>query len=91
MAAKMGPRDGWSLDLTTCDEFGRPWDFNNLHSRNAAVRKVLKDKPRLLVGSPMCSAFSPLNNLNYAKMIEEEKATKDVVWTQAPRVLRQAL
>ena len=73
MAHKMGLRAGWSLDLTTCDEHGRPYDFNCKHMRNAAVRKVLEDKPRLLIGSPMCGPFSAMNNINYARMIEEEK------------------
>ena len=26
MAHKFGLRAGWSLDLTTCDEHGKPWD-----------------------------------------------------------------
>ena len=73
MASRMGLRPGWSLDFTTCDEQGRPWDFNCPAMRNVAVRKFLQDKPRLLVGSPMCSAFSTMNDINYSRMIEEEK------------------
>ena len=38
MARRMGLRAGWSLDLTTCDDYGRPWDFNCKQMRNAAVR-----------------------------------------------------
>ena len=73
MAETMGLRAGWSLDLTTCDEAGRPWDFNNVSMRNAAVRKVIRDKPRLLIGSPMCSAFGAMKNMNYARMTTEER------------------
>ena len=68
MARQMGLRAGWALDITTQDVDGREWDFNQLAMRNRAVRKVLEDKPLLLVGSPMCTAFSQLNNINYSKM-----------------------
>ena len=73
MAGRMGLRPGWSLDLTTCDEQGRQWDFNCPAMRNVAVRKLLQDKPRLLVGSPMCSAFSTMNNINYSRMTGQER------------------
>ena len=71
MAQKIGPKAGWSLDLTTCDSDGKAWDFNNLEMRNRAVRKVLKDEPLLLVGSPMCTAFSAMNRINHAREPEE--------------------
>ena len=73
MAKQMGLRAGWSLDLTTRDENGRPWDFNDKAMRNAAVRELLNDKPRLLIGSPMCGPFSSMNNINYARMTDAEK------------------
>ena len=73
MAKQMGLRAGWRLHLTTCDENGRPWDFNDKAVGNAAVRELLNDKPRLLIGSPMCGPFSAMNNINYAKMTDAEK------------------
>eukprot|EP00973_Karenia_brevis_P026496 3656165-Karenia_brevis.AAC.1 len=30
---------GWSLDLTTCDTDGEPWDFNKVEMRSRAIRK----------------------------------------------------
>ena len=39
LARRMGLRAGWSLDITTCDEDGKSWDFNQLEMRNKAVRK----------------------------------------------------
>ena len=72
MARKPGFRAGWSLDLTTMDEEGRPWDFNQVHMRNMAVRKLLSDKPRLLIRSPMCTALCSFNNINYKNMNPEE-------------------
>ena len=53
MARKMGLRACWSLDLTTTDADGRAWDFNSLEMRNRATRRVLQDRPLLLIGSPM--------------------------------------
>lgn len=72
MARRMGIRAGWSLDITTTDDDGNAWDFNKLAMRNKAVRKVLCDKPKLLIGSPICTPFSQMNNINHARMSEEE-------------------
>lgn len=72
MAREMGFRAGWSLDLTTCDDDGREWDFNSLVMRSRAIRKLLQDKPLVLVGSPMCGPFSCMNHINYSKMCQEE-------------------
>ena len=55
MAVKMGLRAGWSMDITTNDTDGRAWDFNVAEMRNRAARRVLKDKPLLLIGSQMCT------------------------------------
>lgn len=76
MAQKMGVRSGWSFGFTTCDKHGRPWDFNYKQMRNDAVRLLLEDKPRLLIGSPMCGPFSTMNQINYVRMTEEEKQQK---------------
>ena len=73
MAHQMGLRAGWGLDITTCNEAGKPWDFNCPKMRNEAIRKLLIDKPRLLIGSQMCGSFSVMNHINYARMTEEEK------------------
>eukprot|EP00973_Karenia_brevis_P062211 8652733-Karenia_brevis.AAC.1 len=59
---------GWSLDLTTCDTDGEPWDFNRTEMRNRAIRNVLNDKPTLVIGSPMCTDFSSLMNWNWKRM-----------------------
>ena len=72
MAKKMGLRAGWSLDFTTTDDEGNPWDFNKAHMRNKVVRKLLTDKPRFSIGSPMCTAFSAMNYINHARMSPTE-------------------
>ena len=67
-ANKMGMRGGWSLDLITCDTDGLPWDFNSAKMRNRAIRKLLNDKPIVLIGSPMCTEYSTMNQINHARM-----------------------
>ena len=57
VAKTHGLHAGWAMGITTTDEHGRPWDFDCAHMRNLATRKVLEDKPMLLIGSPMCTEF----------------------------------
>ena len=68
VARRLGFRAGWSLDITTCDSDGKAWDFNNPEMRNRAARKVLSDEHLLLIGSPMCIAFSVMIWINDIKM-----------------------
>ena len=72
VAREMGFRGGWSLDLTTSESGGRQWDFNQLEMRNRAARLILKDRPLLLIGSPMCTVYSCMNRINHARMSPEE-------------------
>ena len=68
MASKMRLRAGWSLDITTDDVDGKPWDFNDQEMRNRAVRKVLQDKPWFSIGSPLCITHSTMNQINHSRM-----------------------
>ena len=72
MAKKMGLRAGWSLDLITQDEKGNPWDFNKVSMRNKVAGKLIQDKPRLLIGSRICTPCSQMNNVNHPKMSKDE-------------------
>eukprot|EP00973_Karenia_brevis_P071117 9880493-Karenia_brevis.AAC.1 len=65
-------KPGWSLDLTTVDENGEPWDFNKIHMKNKAIRKIIQDEPMLVIGSPMCTNFSQLMNINWSRMSQED-------------------
>ena len=56
-AVKHGLRIGEAMDLTT------GWGCTRLLDRIRASEYVRKYKPRLLVGSPMCTMFSSLQNL----------------------------
>ena len=70
-ARKLGLNAGWSLDFTTTDENGRPWDFECVHTKNKAVRKLLEDKPKLLIGSPMYIGFCSWTRMDQHKMAAE--------------------
>ena len=59
MANRMNPSGGWSLDLTTSDEDGNPWDFGLKERRGAAKKQVINDESLLAIGSPMCPNVSP--------------------------------
>ena len=55
MASEMGLRRAWALDLTVTDsEDGMPWDFNMPAKRRRAVELLEKEKPAMLIASPMC-------------------------------------
>ena len=72
MANKKGLRGGWSWDFTTSDENGRPWDSNDKTMRNQAIRKLIKDQPLVLIGSPTCTEYSAINRINHCRMTKEE-------------------
>ena len=73
MAQECGLIPGFSLDLTTVDpDDGRPWDFNCQDKADKAEELIRTKRPLLLIGSPMCAAFSQLQTMNFARMSEEE-------------------
>ena len=68
LAHRLGLRKGFALDLTVIDpEDGMPWDFGRPEKRQKAYRMVQEEKPMLLIGSPMCTAFSNLQKFNRRK------------------------
>ncbi len=69
----MGLIPGAALDLSIVDpDDGRPWDFNDPRKRTKALRRIFKTRSLLLIGSPMCSAFSNLQHLNLGRMTSQE-------------------
>ena len=64
---KLGLGAGFALDLTTCDEEGRPWDFDIRERRIAARERVKKEQPLFLVGCPMCAPFCSFQYINNPK------------------------
>ena len=67
-ARKHRLKAGLSLDITTNDADGVPWDFNNPAMRAKARQLVRETKPRLLIGSPMCTWFSAMMHMNFSRM-----------------------
>ena len=67
MASKLGYLTGFSMDLTTQDEDGMPWDLSLAATQRKALRRSEVDKPYLLAASPPCTAFSVLQNLKRDK------------------------
>ena len=55
---------GFALDLTPADTDGKLWDFDSKIMRDRAMQKVKDERPMLLVGSPMCTAFSTWQRIN---------------------------
>ena len=78
---KLAP--GYAMDLTTTDPLdGKPWDFSFLEKRERARRMLRRQKPYMLIGSPMCRAFSTWQFLNAFKAVNPEvveKARKEAV------------
>ena len=68
MAAKchlrLGIISGTAFDLTLNDDTSLPWDFSTPSQRAKAEEIFDRQKPILLVGSPMCTPFSNIQNLN---------------------------
>ena len=74
MAERLGVMPGLSLDLSGMDpDDGQPWDFNDNKKRAKAMDMVLGKRALLVIGSPMCKAFSRLQNWNYKRMDPEKK------------------
>ena len=61
-----------AFDLTVNDEEGRPWDFDVASQREKAWKIVVEQKPTLLVGTPMCTAFCTWQNINGLKRSPDE-------------------
>ena len=74
------------MDLTGCDDDGQTWDFNVPEKRDRAERLLEAQRPVLLIGTPMCTAFSNIQNLNKGKRdpkaieAEIEKARMHPKW-----------
>ena len=54
---------GSCFDLR-CDANGVAWDFRKSADRERARAQIRREKPFLVVGSPPCTEFSSVQNLN---------------------------
>ena len=78
LCPSFGVLPGFALDLTTHDVDGRHWDFDEDDMRERAWKKVREERPMLLIGTPMCTAFSAWQFINNKKrdvdIVEKEYA-----------------
>ena len=73
LAEKYGLLPGLALDLSVTDpDDGLPWNFDKLSKRKKAIQLIKRQDPKLLIGSPMCTAFSILQGLNKSRMSPEK-------------------
>ena len=82
---ELGCISGFAFDLTTNDEFGRPREFNNVEQRKPARQMVEMQKPMLLIGCPVCTAFSAWQHINKQKR-DPTIVSKEYVRAMATRV-----
>ena len=68
-----GFRNGLSLDLWTVGADGKRWDFDDDETQLKALRLIRQMKPLLVIGSPVCTPFSVLQNLNRERCSDPEK------------------
>ena len=62
---------GSTFDMIA-DSSGKTWDFRRAEDRARARKQIAEEKPYLVIGSPPCTNFSRLQNLNRYKVGEEE-------------------
>ena len=58
---------GPTLDITIDDHTGQPYDFSIKAQRDKAEALIDAQQPVLLIGSPMCTAFSVIQAINKAR------------------------
>ena len=86
---------GFALDLSTVDEHGVPWDFDCPRQQEKALQKQRDEKPAVLIGSPMCTAFSTWqyvnNTLRDESIVKKEKERAIMHLTFCVRLYREQL
>ena len=65
-----------AFDLRTAKPNGEKWDFSLQADREMALQYVRETKPSWVIGSPPCTAFSQLQQLNFPKMDPQEVARR---------------
>ena len=70
-AKKYGLKAGEAMDLTT------GWDFRREEDRRRARRYLEEKRPKLLIGSPMCTMFSPLQRMTPWSKEKERRWTEN--------------
>ena len=59
---------GFAFDIMVLDpDDGQPWDLSVKAKRDKARAMIREQRPFMLIGSPMCTAFSTWQRLNAAR------------------------
>ena len=62
-----------SVDITTVNEQGVQWDFTNVEMRNPAFKKIVAEKPFLLIGAHPCANWRSKSSASWSHMTQREK------------------
>ena len=77
MAATLGYKSGFVLDLTTEDENGKTWDLSDLKTQNETEVRLREESPWLLAPSLPSTVFATTRSQNYTrqndKLMERRK------------------
>ena len=60
-------------DITTVNEQGVQWDFTSSEMRNQACKKIVAEKPFLLVGAHPCASWRLKSNASWSRMTQRER------------------
>ena len=64
---------GEIMDITTMNEQGVHWDFTNEEMRNEACRRIVAEKPFLVLGAHPCARWRLKTNVGWSRMTQREK------------------
>ena len=62
-----------SMDITTVNEQGVQCDFTDMEMRNEAFRKIVAEKPFLLMGAHPCASWRSKSDASWSRMTERER------------------
>ena len=79
MAATLGYKSGFVLDLTTEDVNGKKWDLSDLSTQNEAEAKLREEAPWLLALSTPSTVFATTQSLNFARQSDKLMERKKVM------------
>ena len=62
-----------SMDITTMNEQGVQGNFTNVEMRNQAFRKIVAEKPFLLLGAHPCANWRSKSKASWSRMTQRER------------------
>ena len=60
-----------SMEITTANEQCVQWDFTNVEMKNQAFRKIVAEKPSLLMGAHLCANWRSKSNTSWSRMTQK--------------------